>query len=141
MKRSRFVFRTWHVSRVRRYLLLMAAGVVLAATGTFWASAEAHANPPGFSCQTTSGIWLFKGTRRDLCDSAIRPDGSWTRLREFYTPAHNVPLTTYCSGGIYYSSCSTSGGYFQPMVSNGVENYVVFPDNVLPDEPGHLGEI
>lgn len=135
VKRSRFVYRTWHVRQVRRLLALVAAGFVLAATGALWAG-EARADTLS-GCETVP--WGFLGSsQRSVCDGALRADGSWLRAREFWTPAHNVPLTTYCSGGIYYSSCSTSGGYFQPRTSKGVETYVVTPDTVLPDEPGHL---
>lgn len=139
VRRSRFAYRTWHVRQVRRFLALMAAGVVLAATVT-WA-AEARADAPS-GCETVP--WGFLGSsQRSICDGEFRPDGSWLRAREFWTAAHNVPLTTYCSGGTYFSSCTTSGGYFQPRTSKGIETYVVTPDTVLPDEPGHLvnGEV
>ncbi|AKF14624.1 hypothetical protein AVJ28_gp55 [Mycobacterium phage Baee] len=103
---------------------------------------KASANPPGTACITTPGIWPFKGTRRDICDTARRPDGSWTRYREFYTPAHWVNARSSCYGSGYgYSSCTYSPGYLQPFVSNGVETYEVSdaPDAVnkpLWDEPG-----
>lgn len=100
-------------------------------------SPEAKADP-AVGCQTQSGFWLFHGTQRDLCDGPRRGDGSWVRAREFYTPAHQVPLSTYCSGGSYYSSCSTTGGYWQPRTSNGVEVYPVTDGTVLGDEPGWI---
>lgn len=112
------------------------AAAVLAFTGTALAPPAQADNVSG--CQDEFKLIPFQSTRRLICDGDFRPDGSWWRAREFYTPAHQVPLHTYCSGGVYYSSCSTSGGYFQPRTSNGVETYIVFPDNVLPDEPGHL---
>lgn len=82
--------------------------------------------------------WQLGATRRLICDGPRAADGSWQRFREFYTPAHNVPLTTYCSGGRYYSSCSTSGGYWQPRTSMGVEQFTVFDYNVVAGEPGWL---
>jgi hypothetical protein len=121
---------------LRRLLALTAFGAILGATGVGYAT-DAHADPLS-GCQDDLWIVPFQSTRRVICDGAIRPDGSWLRAREFYTPAHDVPLTTRCSGGVYYSSCTTTGGYFQPRTSQGVETYIVFPDNVLPDEPPHL---
>jgi hypothetical protein len=121
--------------RLRRFLALGAFGAILAGTGIGWGIGEAKADP---GCQTDFW-WTLGSTQRTLCDGPTRPDGSWMRAREFWTPAHQVPLSTYCSGGLYYSSCSTSGGYFQQRTSKGVEVYPVTPDTVLPDEPGHLG--
>jgi hypothetical protein len=92
---------------------------------------------PAVGCQTDYGFWFLKGTVRTICDGAIRPDGSWLRNREFYTPAHQVPMTTNCYG-YRYITCTTYGGYWQQRMSNGIEDYIVFPYNVLPDEPGHL---
>jgi hypothetical protein len=101
---------------------LVAIGIAVAA--------PAHADA---GCQT-EGWGLFKVKQRTLCDGPIRPDGSWTRERTFWIPAHQVPFT--CTYGDYSSSCS--GGYFvdDSLVSD--EHYVVTPDTVLPDEPGHL---
>ena len=120
---------------LRRRLACAFFGAILAGSllGTGVAKAE-----PVSGCQDEFWFVLFQSNRRTICDGAIRPDGSWLRNREFYTPAHQVPLRMYCSGGRYYSSCSTTGGYFQPRTSQGIEDYIVFPDNVLPDEPGHL---
>lgn len=89
-------------------------------------------------CETIRGIWLFKGTARSICDGERRPDGSWLRAREFWTPAHYVSGRSFCSGGAYYSSCTYTPGYWQDRTSSGVETYVVFDSNVLPDEPPHL---
>ena len=112
--------------------------IVLAIVAAF--GAMALADPPGAKadtvsgCEVTRGIWLFKGTVRSICDGERRPDGSWLRGREFWTPAHYVPYTSYCNR----YSCTGSGGYYQERTSNGVETYIVFDSNVLPDEPGHL---
>lgn len=89
-------------------------------------------------CETTRGFWLFKGTARTICDGVRRPDGSWLRAREFWTPAHWVNGSSSCYSGRYYSNCSYSPGYWQERTSSGVETYVVFDYNVLPDEPRHL---
>lgn len=119
-----------------RALAAIAAGGVLAASGLIGA-AEANADTLS-GCQDDFKLILFQSTRRTICDGELRPDGSWLRVREFYTPAHSVAGRSYCSGGSYYSSCTFNPGYWQERTSNGVETYVVFPDNVLPDEPGHL---
>jgi hypothetical protein len=93
---------------------------------------DAHADAAGAGCQTV--LWGFLGSeRRTLCDGPIRPDGSWTRERAVWTPAHYVPVT--CSG-YYYISCS--GGYAVSQSIDSDETYPVTPDTVLPDEPGHL---
>lgn len=96
----------------------------------------AHADPP--NCQTVLWGFLFS-QRRTICDGPILGDGSWKRARIIWTPAHQVPFTCNTYGGRYSSSTSCSGGYFQPEVENDVQAYFVRPDNVLPDEPGHLG--
>lgn len=81
-------------------------------------------------------LWGFLGSqRRTICDGPLRPDGSWQRARVVWTPAHQVPFSCYYSR--YSSTCS--GGYFVPETKNSEEVYVVFPDNVLQDEPGYLG--
>jgi hypothetical protein len=72
-----------------------------------------------------------------ICDTPIRTDGSWSRERAIWVPAHQVPLTTNCYG-TYSVSCTTTGGYWADLSVLEDETYVVFPDNVLPDEPGHL---
>ena len=99
-----------------------------AAAPDFASPAQANAN-----CKTE--LWGFLGSqRRTLCDGPISSDGSWSRERTIWVPAHNTMST--CFGTRFYTSCS--GGYFvdQHLVSN--ETYPVRPDTVLPDEPGHL---
>jgi hypothetical protein len=79
--------------------------------------------------------------RRTLCDCPIAGDGSWSRERTIWVPAHySTPICTSTSSGSSYSSYNDcSGGYMvnERLVSN--ETYPVRPDTVLPDEPGHLG--
>jgi len=121
--------------------LMLKRLIIAFLTASFWLVAPVAL--PTAQADTVSGcqddLWItFGSTRRVICDGARRPDGSWLRARELYTPAHNVPLTTYCSGGLYYSSCNTSGGYWQPRTTKGIETYIVFDTNVLPDEPPHL---
>jgi hypothetical protein len=108
----------------------MAASALNAAAISFFAS-PAHADP---NCQTDP-FGILGSQRRTLCDGPISSDGSWSRERTIWAPAHYVPSS--CLGGSASSSCS--GGYSVPehMVSN--ETYPVRLDTVLPDEPGHLG--
>ena len=119
------------------------SALLVVAFGAATVEAKADALPPGTHCITTSGIWLGKGTKRDLCDTPRRADGSWTRLREFYTPAHTINAYSSCSGGMYYSSCTYYPARFVPFSSNGVERYEVSdaPGAVnapLWDEPGWI---
>jgi len=100
----------------------------------------ASANPiPGHP--NCDGVpWGFLGSaRRILCDGPVGADGSWVRARLEYIPAHYVPATTSCSGGSYSTYCSSyPGGWVDDNVTD-EEQYVVTPQTVLPDEPGHLG--
>lgn len=112
------------------------AGVAIAAAA-FATAPPANADEVS-NCQTIQGFWLFKGTARTICDGVRRPDGSWLRAREFWTPAHWVNGRSSCYGGYSYSSCTYSPGYWQERMSSGAETYIVFDSNVLPDEPGHL---
>jgi hypothetical protein len=110
---------------------IAASTLVAAAIGSF--ASPAHADP---GCQTDP--WGFGGSqRRTLCDGPISSDGSWSRERTIWAPAHYVPDS--CPGGSSSSHTFCSGGYSVPehVVSN--ETYPVRPDTVLPDEPGHLG--
>ncbi|AJD82297.1 hypothetical protein PBI_KESHU_77 [Mycobacterium phage Keshu] len=121
---------------LRRAAMLASFGAVAAAAVLHAPQAHADEYEPG--CKVD--LWGFlASSRRAICDGPIRPDGSWERAREFFVPAHRVPLRTTCSG-TYSVTCTTSGGYFQERTSDGVETYVVTPDTVLPDEPGHLDE-
>lgn len=104
----------------------------LYAVGSLAAIGNASA-APGVGCETIR--WGFLGSqRRTICDSPRRPDGSWLRAREIWTPAGYVPLNTYCSS----YSCSSSGGYYRQQSTQGYEEYVVFDSNVLPDEPAWM---
>jgi hypothetical protein len=98
--------------------------------------APAHA---GAICKTES--WGFLGSqRRTLCDGPISADGSWSRERTIWAPAHQTPRScTYSTDRSYSGTSNCSGGYFIPerLISN--ETYPVRPETVLHDEPGHLG--
>jgi hypothetical protein len=123
---------------------LLATAITATAVG-FAAASHADDAPPapnvggpahaGSICKTEP--WGFVGSqRRTLCDGPISSDGSWTRERTIWTPAHRTMST--CSSTSYSSYTSCYGGYWvdQTLVSN--ETYPVRPDTVLPDEPGHL---
>lgn len=120
------------------------SALLVVAFGAFTVEAKADVLPPGTHCQTTSGIWLGKGTRRDICDTPRHADGSWTRYREFYTPAYTVNAHSSCYGGGYgYSSCTFYPARFVPFSSNGVEQYEVSDapgavNTPLWDEPGWI---
>lgn len=105
------------------------ATVIGAATVIFAPPASAK---PG--CDSVP--WGFFASQvRTLCDGPMRPDGSWSRARVIWVPAHQVPFT--CSYGRYSSSCT--GGYFVDDSVVSAEEYPVTPETVLPDEPGYLG--
>jgi len=91
------------------------------------------------NCKTEP--WGFLGSqRRTLCDGPISSDGSWSRERTIWVPAHySTPICTSRSSSSYSSYTDCYGGYFvnERLVSN--ETYPVRPDTVLSDEPGHLG--
>lgn len=101
--------------------------------------AQAYPAPPG--CESIP--WGFLASQvRSICDGPQRGDGSWDRARVVWVPAHNVPLRTSCSSsGTYsvYTSCTTTGGYWVDDAIVATDQYVVFPYNVLGDEPGYIG--
>ncbi len=121
---------------------LLAAAFAATAAG-FAATAHADDSPPvptAGTCKTEP--WGFLGSqRRTLCDGPIAKDGSWSRQRTIWVPAHySTPICSSRSSSSWSSSSYTDcyGGYFvnQRLVSD--ETYPVRPDTVLPDEPGHL---
>ena len=99
----------------------------------------AGATRPDATCKTEP--WGFLGSqRRTLCDGPISSDGSWSRERTIWVPAHySMPICSNTGGRSYSSYSSCYGGYSvnEHVVSN--ETYPVRPDTVLSDEPGHLG--
>jgi hypothetical protein len=91
---------------------------------------------PDAHCKTEP-FGFLGSQRRTLCDGPISRDGSWSRERTIWVPAHRTPET--CTSSSNYHSFSTCyGGYWvdQSLVSN--ETYPVRPETVLPDEPGHV---
>jgi len=123
----------------RLFFIALLVGAML---GAMWLADPAEAKADiqdmgnGIVCQTDPAPQLLNWIRkRTLCDAPVHADGSWVRARGFWTPAHQVPFS--CYGGRYYSSCS--GGYFVDTSKEGNESYIVFPETVLPDEPGHIG--
>jgi hypothetical protein len=127
--------------------------LVMGLTGTaVGLAATSHADdgapPPNLASSTraeaickTEPFGFLGSQRRTLCDGPIAGDGSWSRERTIWVPAHySTPICTSRSSGSSYSSYNDcSGGYMvnERLVSN--ETYPVRPDTVLPDEPGHLG--
>ena len=117
---------------------ITATGVGLAATSQ--ADTPDFATPARADAACKTEPWGFLGSqRRTLCDGPISKDGSWSRERTIWVPAHQTMYSCLNSPGRSYSSTNCSGGYWvdQRLVSN--ETYPVRPDTVLPDEPGHLG--
>ena len=112
-------------------IAVVAAVTVVTALG--WAP-SANAVEPG--CESVP--WGFLGSQtRSICDGPMMADGSWTRFRMVWVPAHQVPLRTSCYG-TYSVSCSTTGGYWADDVIISKEKYPVTPDIVVPGEPGWL---
>jgi hypothetical protein len=96
----------------------------------------AHSARPDANCRTEP-FGFLGSQRRTLCDGPISKDGSWTRERTIWVPAHRTMSTCYStSSSHYFGLCS--GGYWvdQQLISN--ETYPVRPETVLPDEPGHV---
>jgi hypothetical protein len=135
---------TWTAGFLRRGIAGALLTAAFAATAAGFAS-TAHADdappvPTAGICKTDP--WGFLGSqRRTLCDGPIAKDGSWSRQRTIWVPAHySTPICTSYGSSSHSWSSSTScyGGYFvnQRLVSD--ETYPVRPDTVLPDEPGHL---
>ena len=96
----------------------------------------AHSARADAVCKTEP-FGFLGSQRRTLCDGPVSSDGSWSRERTIWVPAHRTPET--CTSSSNYHSFSTCyGGYWvdQSLVSN--ETHPVRPETVLPDEPGHV---
>lgn len=136
--RPRKLRQTHHKRTIRKAVAAVAVGAslgTLTGLGIIYAT-EAKALPP--NCEEIP--WgLFQNQRRQICDTPVRPDGSWTRFRLIAVPAHYRNPTSSCYGSYGYSSCTIypGGNVAQQNIED--TSYVVFPDNVLPNEPGHLG--
>jgi hypothetical protein len=117
------------------------ATAITATAGGFAATSHADGSAPIANTPNckTEPFGFLGSQRRTLCDGPISSDGSWSRERTIWVPAH-YSMRSCTSGGSSYSSYTNcSGGYpiDERLVSN--ETYPVRPDTVLPDEPGHLG--
>jgi hypothetical protein len=122
--------------RSRLSLVLLSLGAIVTLETGF--APHSHANPLPANCSVAP--WGFLGSKtREICDGPVQSDGSWMRTRLIGVPAHYVNPSESCSGGQYYSNCAFyPGGYVSDQYSDN-ETYPVRPDNVLPDEPPHLG--
>lgn len=122
-------------SHFAKMTLAVVVLVLVLVVGVLWAAGRANAIAT--NCQQQP--WLYGGlfgrmTTRTICDGPIRTDGSWLRNRNFYAPAYDVPVS--CSWTRAGGGCS--GGYRKPVFDTGIETYVVTPETVLADEPGHI---
>jgi hypothetical protein len=116
-------------------LWLMLAAVIIGASIGF--SARAEALPPGCVSQPWWRGEALRQTVRIICDGPRQPDGSWMRAREFWAPGYMASATSYCSGGIYYSSCTYNPPYWVPVFDI-LDTYPVTDGTVLGDEPGYV---
>jgi hypothetical protein len=124
-------------------LAFASSGIGLAATahaddGAPASGADVTAAAPVAATNCKTELWGFLGSqRRTLCDGPISRDGSWSRERTIWVPAHRS--SDYCpsiGSDRYYRSCY--GGYFVDQREISRETYPVRPETVLSDEPGHL---
>jgi hypothetical protein len=95
---------------------------------------KGHADDYDPGCDQVGWGFLGLTQKRLICDGPRRPDGSWERYREIYTPAGYVSASSYC--GTY--SCSYSPGYYRERSTQELTHYTVFDSNVLDGEPGWL---
>lgn len=111
--------------------------VVMSSAFALVFGAAAPASADDFSgCESVPTLGLNPQIRK-ICDDPIRPDGSWTRYRQFIS----LDSTRSSCGGVYYQ-----GGIcppelqrdFVPGSIGGVETYYLTADGVPPGEPGHL---
>lgn len=98
------------------------------------APAGAESPPPG--CVRIPILGLDPHVRT-ICDTKIRPDGSWTRFRG----DEWIQSTRSSCDGVYYK-----GGQCPPWLENDVvpghqspvEQYIVTAETIPPGEPGHI---
>lgn len=121
--------------RMRRVL----ASTLLIAAGAFYVP-DARADPPPPGCERVPILGLNPQVR-EICDTPIQPDGSWTRFRSFSSPQF---VRSTCGDDGYM----TRNGYYCPpwapkdsvaAYQSPVDQYVVTWDTIPPGEPGHLG--
>jgi len=116
------------------------AAITAVAAAAMFCTAPAGADETDFSgCESVPILGLNPQIRK-ICDDPIRPDGSWTRYRQFVHPTY------------VHSTCGDYGGFVGgsyycppwapkdtiPAEFGEVETYPVTADTVPPGEPGHL---
>jgi len=113
--------------------VLLAAGSSVALVPSAAADSTGTWTPYGLTDRCVSDYFQYgpRGTTRYLCDGPLRPDGSWERCRNFYSPEKYWESWNIDEDGNPVSS------YSLPML-NIYECYTVTPDTVLPDEPGWI---
>ncbi|MCX8563918.1 hypothetical protein OS122_23760 [Mycolicibacterium mucogenicum] len=120
------------MNRLASTAILIAAMTAITTVNPTFARADVPAN-----CEVRP--WgFFMSRTRIICDGPIRADGSWSRERFIGIPRHYANPSSSCSGGQYYSNCTFYPGGWVNTQTDSQETYDVRPDNVLPDEPGHL---
>lgn len=101
--------------------------------------APAHADAPPAGCQRDPILGLNPQVR-EVCDTPIQPDGSWTRFRSFSHPefVHSTcGADGYMTRTGYY--CPPWATYDRVPADQGpVDTYVVTPDTIPAGEPGHI---
>lgn len=122
--------REWIRERFTPMAWLLVAMVIFGGAAGLSAP-RADAAPAGSGCESIHAPGLIAwGQLRTICDTPRHADGSWTRSRKYWTPAHYVPVSCdrwLCTGG--YQVGDTVSRY---------EEYPVNDGNVLGDEPGWL---
>jgi hypothetical protein len=113
------------------------AGGLAAAIATGLAMAGPANAQPG--CQTSPWGFLGLTKQRLICDGPILPDGSWWRHRVIGRPGYWARPSRSCTYGDYSSYCTYDDGGWVPERDDDDETYLVRPETLLPDEPGHLG--
>lgn len=106
------------------------------AGAAFVGTAIGHALPSNCVSQP----WGFLGSQtRQLCDDPIRADGSWLRNRIVGRAGYYQYAHSQCSYGTYSGGCTYYPAGWVAEYHSDDEWYIVTPDTILPDEPGHIG--
>lgn len=110
-----------------------------AAAAALLCAAPANADPPPPGCERVPILGLNPQIR-EICDTPIQEDGSWTRFRSFSHPT------------FVHSTCGNYGGFVGgsyycppwapldtiPADQSAVDQYIVTWDTIPPGEPGHI---
>lgn len=108
------------------FLIAFLSVIILGLIGEM---ASARADSDDMGCERIRWGFLASGYRT-ICDGPKMADGSWTRVRREWTPAHWVPVSC--------SRYSCFGGYPVDESTQRFDTYTVFDHNIVPGEPGHL---